>query len=242
MNSMLTFLRKIRRSFINISSAQKYLIYAIGEIALVVIGILIALQINTWNEWRKERVLEKDILIEIKNTAELNSNLIQDHLAIIDNLNETSEKVISFIKSDNTYLPEYEEDFYYCFYSGTNIYLLNDGYERLTNSGLEIIQNNDLRKAIVDLFGVRFFKSAEFVNYIKEHFNSYETFLVQNFITEEKKLIPMDFAELRRKIEFIAIVKRMKERRNRVYSNLEKCLHENDDLLILINAELNKLN
>ena len=47
---MLTFLKKIRRSLIESGSVRKYLLYSIGEIALVVIGILIALQINNWNE------------------------------------------------------------------------------------------------------------------------------------------------------------------------------------------------
>ena len=47
------------------SSAQKYLLYAIGEILLVVMGILIALQINNWNEWRKDRKKEKEILTEL---------------------------------------------------------------------------------------------------------------------------------------------------------------------------------
>ena len=42
---------------------SKYLIYAIGEIILVVIGILIALQINNWNELRKDNITEKEILI-----------------------------------------------------------------------------------------------------------------------------------------------------------------------------------
>ena len=40
----------------------KYLRYAVGEIVLVVIGILIALQVNNWNEYRKEKVEEKKIL------------------------------------------------------------------------------------------------------------------------------------------------------------------------------------
>ncbi|MDX1630200.1 MAG: DUF6090 family protein, partial [Fulvivirga sp.] len=51
---MLTFFRKIKKSLIASGSVQRYLIYAMGEIALVVIGILIALQINNWNEERKE--------------------------------------------------------------------------------------------------------------------------------------------------------------------------------------------
>ena len=61
---MFTFLRKIRRSLVDNDSTRKYIFYALGEIALVVIGILIALQVNNWNENRKAR---KDELIYLKN-------------------------------------------------------------------------------------------------------------------------------------------------------------------------------
>jgi hypothetical protein len=46
---MLKFFRRIRRKLLDEGSLRKYLVYAIGEITLVVIGILIALQINNWN-------------------------------------------------------------------------------------------------------------------------------------------------------------------------------------------------
>ena len=45
----------------------KYLRYAVGEIVLVVIGIFIALQVNNWNEYRKEKVEEKKILLSLHN-------------------------------------------------------------------------------------------------------------------------------------------------------------------------------
>ena len=51
---MLAILRKLRKSLFETDSGRKYFLYAIGEIALVVIGILIALQINNWNEKQKE--------------------------------------------------------------------------------------------------------------------------------------------------------------------------------------------
>lgn len=70
----LSFLRKIRRSLIESGSAQKYLLYAIGEITLVVIGILIALQINNWNEGTKDRVKEIKILKEIKSNLGVGIN------------------------------------------------------------------------------------------------------------------------------------------------------------------------
>jgi hypothetical protein len=53
---MLTFFRRIRKGLIEGGATSKYLLYAIGEIALVVIGILIALQINNWNEDRKKNL------------------------------------------------------------------------------------------------------------------------------------------------------------------------------------------
>ncbi len=52
---MLKFFRKIRQKLLSENRFSKYLIYALGEIFLVVIGILIALQINNWSEERKER-------------------------------------------------------------------------------------------------------------------------------------------------------------------------------------------
>jgi hypothetical protein len=76
---MLTLLRKIRRSLIESGSARKYLLYAIGEIALVVIGILIALQINNWNEnLRNDRKGQRFI-------SDLISDLRQDSL-VLENL------------------------------------------------------------------------------------------------------------------------------------------------------------
>lgn len=65
---MIKFFRHIRQQLLADSKFSRYLIYAIGEIILVVIGILIALQINNWNEGRKEAKHEQAIL----------SNLVED--------------------------------------------------------------------------------------------------------------------------------------------------------------------
>ncbi|NNC44454.1 MAG: hypothetical protein HKN99_01055 [Winogradskyella sp.] len=55
---MIKFFRKIRYNLMEQNKTGKYFKYAIGEIILVVIGILIALQINNWNEQRKEKQQE----------------------------------------------------------------------------------------------------------------------------------------------------------------------------------------
>ena len=63
---MFKFFRKIRKKFANENKPLKYLRYAIGEILLVVIGILIALQVNNWNEVHKLKKVEIKILNELK--------------------------------------------------------------------------------------------------------------------------------------------------------------------------------
>lgn len=64
---MLKFFRKIRQKLINEEKVSKYLLYASGEIVLVVIGILIALSINNWNENRKNTQSENKALVDLKN-------------------------------------------------------------------------------------------------------------------------------------------------------------------------------
>ena len=78
---MIKFFRHIRQNLIMKNQTGKYFKYAIGEIILVVIGILIALQINNWNESRQKKKLERDYLSEIR------GNLIKDTL----NINTTQE-------------------------------------------------------------------------------------------------------------------------------------------------------
>lgn len=70
---MVKFLREIRHSQMTQGKTKWYLIYALGEVLLVVLGILIALQVNNWNENRKNAKLERSILENLQ--AELNVNL-----------------------------------------------------------------------------------------------------------------------------------------------------------------------
>jgi hypothetical protein len=64
--AMIKFFRQIRYKLMSQNQTGKYLKYAVGEIVLVVIGILIALQINNWNEGRKELRRSKALLEEFK--------------------------------------------------------------------------------------------------------------------------------------------------------------------------------
>ncbi|MEH6511525.1 MAG: DUF6090 family protein [Maribacter arcticus] len=69
---MIKFFRKIRQKILTENKFSKYLIYAIGEIALVMIGILLALQVNTWNETRKTNREELELLVSLQNEFTFN--------------------------------------------------------------------------------------------------------------------------------------------------------------------------
>jgi hypothetical protein len=72
---MLKFFRIIRWKLIDEENLRKYSIYAFGEIILVVIGILLALQINSWSQFKKDRSIERELLSDLK--LEMESNLSQ---------------------------------------------------------------------------------------------------------------------------------------------------------------------
>lgn len=85
---MIKFFRKIRQQLLTENKFSKYLIYAIGEIILVVIGILIALSINNWNENKKVEKVEQVILNDLK--AEVESNI-----EALDNLTSYHRKLLA---------------------------------------------------------------------------------------------------------------------------------------------------
>ena len=77
---MIKFFRKIRQRSLTENRFSKYLLYAIGEIILVVIGILIALQINNNNNYNAQRSLEREYLMSLQTEFEINLNKINESI------------------------------------------------------------------------------------------------------------------------------------------------------------------
>lgn len=74
---MITLFRRIRQKLIDSGSVTKYILYASGEIFLVVIGILIALQVNNWNEEQGKNKAKNILITEIKNDLQTDLNNIR---------------------------------------------------------------------------------------------------------------------------------------------------------------------
>ncbi|NAS13861.1 DUF6090 family protein [Poritiphilus flavus] len=81
---MIKFFRRIRQQLLHENKLRKYLLYALGEIFLVVIGILIALQLNNWNESRIDRKKERQVVQNIYTELDQNLEYSQNILAEIE--------------------------------------------------------------------------------------------------------------------------------------------------------------
>lgn len=125
--------------------------YAIGEIILVVVGILIALSVNNWNEETKERLLETKILKEIVSNLNIDLIEIRADIALMDSVNLACHDIIRFMETDST--PS--ESFYY---NAAKIRVNphfdpnKSGYSLMVSKGVEIILNDSLRGAISNLY------------------------------------------------------------------------------------------
>ncbi len=77
---MLKFLRKIRQKLIDEGNLKRYLVYAIGEILLVMIGILLALQRSNWNQQNKDSKAEKKaqgwLMVRVSGLNNIQNNYI----------------------------------------------------------------------------------------------------------------------------------------------------------------------
>ena len=98
---MIKLFRHIRQSLIEQNDMGKYLKYAIGEILLVVIGILIALGINNWNEERKARRIEIVLLEKLQEENQINLEEIQSDSIYRDNLPELITSFNTFLRTSD---------------------------------------------------------------------------------------------------------------------------------------------
>jgi len=148
---MIKFFRHIRQSSLMSNQTGKYFKYALGEILLVVVGILIALQINTWKEERQLKKEEEKILknlavdFELRRTelVEFNEFTIKELSAIDQLLTQCNKPKLIYKKEKLDSLLSYLG----------NAYSFNDSFELLDlifNTGkIDIIDNETLKRDLL---------------------------------------------------------------------------------------------
>ncbi len=92
---MISFFRKIRQKLLSENKVTRYLAYAVGEILLVVIGILIALQDNNWNENRKQEIEKKKLTASLAEEIKANLAEFKSHRAYLEKCEKELRKIMA---------------------------------------------------------------------------------------------------------------------------------------------------
>ena len=166
---MIPFFRKIRYRLAENNQFFKYSRYAIGEIVLVVVGILIALYINNWNEARKEREFELEMLKEVVNS--LNKDM--EFLGMLKKRNEIKENALQtmhqMIESgeqfpDSVLLKTYNE------LTNRSLFIHNSGvYESIKSAGIDKISNDSVRAGMIDLYESTIPMISQIMHYFQDY-------------------------------------------------------------------------
>lgn len=180
---MISIFRKARLKLFKGNKVQKYILYAIGEVLLIVFGILLALQISNLNEKEKSKKLSNEMIAEIKSGIE--SDLSELDVFLSDQYQVFNSQIIvsNWLKRGSPY-----HDSLSIHFSKTYVakdYSINYvGYERLKKNGLRKIENDSLRRSIANLYEIKY---PEYLKFSQ---------IYQNFLDELLDINPKHFNEL----------------------------------------------
>ncbi len=218
--------------------ARKYLLYAIGEIALVVIGILIALQINNWNEYRKDRVKEKEILANLAENIELNIETLEADIERHHEFNRSSQIVLNVLDNRLPFVDSLDIHFHRARVPKTMLSLSQSGYEQYKNMGYDIILDKPTRQEIVSFFESTLPKwftiytqvNAPYVPFIDHH--------VPLFIYKRDTLVPVNMDQLYDDDYYLGWLRAYMEGRNTLIETETEFIEENQRVLEIIKKQL----
>ncbi|MEJ2162073.1 MAG: DUF6090 family protein [Robiginitalea sp.] len=249
---MLRFFRQIRQRLLTDNKFSKYLLYAIGEILLVVIGILIALQVNNWNEDRIERKNEVKLLKELK--ADLDANL--EEIAVIKRRLKRkwnySDSIMIYIRQKREVNDSLKK---YIRLTSWNNYFNNSKttYEYIKSTGLKVLSNDSLRSQITKIYEEDFqniewrkqtmwkFEDEVRRPFMRRHFKP-DTVIINEKITSfSSKVYPENWAKLCDNIEFKNIILDGMNLYGIRINQLNKTIESLNNLILNVQREIDNL-
>jgi len=249
---MIKFFRKTRQQLLIKNNFSKYLIYAIGEVILIVFGILIALYLNNLNTYQKSKLIEIELLNEIK--SNLNSSIASFNRAIEyeQEYLEYNLMILDYLDSQKPYDDILLKPFGAYFWTVSSNPVAS-GYTYLKSKGIDLVSNNSLRENLSVLFEIEFL-------IIKEENKAWSNNLQQNIsYPYHVSLFRRDFIEdsisggfeIARPFNYNALINdnKFKSINTEIISNrkwninsLNSLINKIEDLLIQIDEELVVLN
>ncbi|WGK65856.1 DUF6090 family protein [Croceiramulus getboli] len=251
---MIKFFRHIRQRLLSKNKFSRYLLYAIGEIILVVIGILIALQINNWNQSRIRTKEELSILKVLKTGLDTDLRDLRFNVISIQKSIRFADEVIRSIERDEAYHDSIPDQIGIAMFPVKFVYSTS-AFETLKAKGIDLVSNTQLRDAIVEVYdsGYVFFIETEkaitldeteraLTEVFPEHF---EESYVFDFDKPgyEPRLVPLDFEKLKKDQEFIYFFKSYRNRLN-IFSKFHynsRIIPQVENLIARLDEEVNRL-
>ncbi len=185
-SNMALFFKRIRQKLLIRKRFGKYTLYALGEVLIVIVGILVAVQVNSWNEDRKDEAVEISILKAIK------ADLVKDSINLKGDMNTHEQGIVSsfiiqnHLEMDRPYNDSLANHFIAAFYVTDWMYN-SGGIQTLKSLGVNTITNEEIRSEIIYLYDVQY----SFLMYLTERLNDSYAEGEQNILRtrfEEAKL------------------------------------------------------
>ena len=226
---------------------MKYMRYAIGEIVLVVVGILIALSINNWNEERKQHLNDIKFLKNLRYEIELDTMVLNEKVSYYKLINKQLEQTLHFLNRQSG-LNENERQVIVS--ALINLEVLTPAYKN--------IARNDIKLAEGTLDNINTILNHKFLNYIektKSHNDiisklgeSLQFIVLQdmypkvdlNYVNDTAKSIYFEIEELKNDRSFKNAINRSISYRD---TSIEFMMHQKgkaNELLLILNKELNE--
>lgn len=152
---MIPFFRKIRYRLAEDNQFLKYSRYAIGEIILVVIGILIALQVNDWNENRKSKIRERMYLKKLYEDIQNMHDLYDQRLGMGDENLEMALMGLRYVQKCqlDPQGQKYLDTLLYSHQALPNLFVIRDTYEEMLSANvLANLSNRELKSEITTFY------------------------------------------------------------------------------------------
>lgn len=249
---MIKFFRNIRKSLLIANKTSKYLKYAIGEIALVMIGILLALQVNNWNENRLLKKSELKILQQLNIDLRTNLDELQGIYAFIGRSRDASGKLIDHLNQGKP-ITDSLKVWTELTSSGNIFNNANTTYKNLENSEKNIISNDSLRLRITLMYERQFFNvhtrermmNQEYMPHYKEvllrHFKVSKSFTIRPKEYQWEVNTPIDIKALQKNEHYKNVLVELYNFRTLRLRWLKEALKELEQLIADIDQEIKKL-
>jgi hypothetical protein len=222
------------------SNKHHGLIYALREILLVMAGILLALQVNNWNENRKQNIVEKTILNEILNAIRTDTIDLNINIYALNTANQSNDIIRNHMENDLPYNDTLKIH-YGLSVSIVNFFSNTSAYQSLQSIGMDLISSDSLRKSIIEYYDLH---NVILTTTEKEFINPYYHQNIMPFMLEHfdyslfNPSKPNSYPKLKKNQKYFSILKTTFSLYELQIYRTQKTLDHGERLMQMIKQEL----